>query len=207
MGIPLWLIEKKAKELGLEKDSLGAYYVTRMQAKILEENYATRSNEELADALGISKSQVEHESFRLGLRKSKEFWSNIIITTEEQRLLKEWNDEYDHKLDGKSRGNFVLGKILAHLFPTYTLQPERPIGGLYIDWFIPDMKMGFEVQGSQHTEYNNFHFETKNDFKRAQSRDYDKSYLCEKSGISLVYLYHDEDLTISLVKEKINEVF
>jgi uncharacterized beta-barrel protein YwiB (DUF1934 family) len=68
------------------------------------------------------------------------------------------------------------------------------------------LNLGFEFQGIQHTEYNNFHFKTKDDFYRAQARDYKKSEMCESLGIAMVYIHHNEDFSIALIREKINDV-
>jgi hypothetical protein len=204
LGISEWLVRKKAAELELEKETSEGLSAT--QIDFLVNHYSFHDNAVVAERLGISKAEVEHQAFRMGLQKNENFFRNILITYEEEQLVKQWNNEYTKAEHGSSKGNYVLGKILHHIYPNYTLTPELPMGGLFIDWFIKELKIGFEVQGSQHEEFNNFHYETKYDFIKAQSRDYDKSFMCEKSGIGIVYLYHDEKLSIPLIKAKVAEI-
>jgi hypothetical protein len=214
LSISIWIVRKTAADLSLEKTDPTDW--TQIDYFLLSENFRSMSNEELSKALKRPKAVIDHHAFRMGMRKSDAFWSNISITKEEKELLDQWNEEYDNKKYNadmenygnvfNSRGNYVLGKILRHIFPMHTLIPEYPIGGLRIDWVIKGLQLGFEYDGIQHSEFNPFFHETKADFERAKIRDYDKSYMCEKIGLGLVRVYHNEDLTISLVKAKINEV-
>jgi hypothetical protein len=204
LSVPKYLVRMKAEELGLQKEDEISW--SPIDVFCLSENYRAISNEELSRLLQRPKAEIEHYAYRMGMRKNDSFWSNISITSEERELLSKWNNKYNSKKHGSSRGNFVLGKILIYLFPRYTLIPEYPIGGLRVDWVIKDLQIGLEFNGVQHSEYNTFFFETKADFERAKLRDYDKSYLCEKAGIGLVTFYHDEELSMALVKAKINEI-
>jgi very-short-patch-repair endonuclease len=204
LGVGLWVIRKKAEELGLEKEDADEW--TRVEIDYLVRNYKHFSNEVLSEEIGKSKMEVEHFAFRMGLSKNPDFFSNIIVTDEEKELVKEWGDEYSKQENGSSRGNFILGKILEIVFPMSQIVSEHPIGGLRLDFYIPRMELGFEFDGVQHKEHNSFFYETKADFHKAQNRDYQKSDMCQQMGIAIVRFGHDESLSVSLVRAKINEV-
>lgn len=204
LGVSEWMVRKVAAEKQLEKEDETQWYKTHVDRLI--HMYPDMPNAIIAVELLKTKLEVEHQAFRLGLKKNESYFANIDSNDEERDLVKEWNDGYDSKKHGSSKGNYLLGLILDHMYPRYSIVPEQPIANLRIDWFIKELKIGFEFQGKQHVEFNRFHFETKHDFIRAQNRDYDKSYMCERMGIAIVYFYHDEDLSIDLVRAKIREV-
>lgn len=204
LGMSNWLFENKIKELGLVKETV--VEIDSVNIFLLIKDYKEMPNALLSNKLGIPKMIVEHNAFRLGLRKKDSYWANIFITAAESDMIEQWNTEYDHTIHGGSRGNYVLGKALKQMFPMHNIQPEYPIGGLRLDYYMSDMKIGFEYQGIQHEQFNNFHFATKDDFRKAQNRDYEKSSMCEAMGIPIVYIYHDESLTMSLLMAKISEV-
>jgi hypothetical protein len=204
LGLSVAFVRKKAKELGLEKQEVDQW--TSADMKILEGLYPSKHNDQLSVIFGKSKMEIEHFAFRMGLSKNKDFFSNILITEEEKALLKEWEDAYSSKKMGNSKGNYMLKKILKHMFSLSKIHTEHPVGGLRLDLFLPSLNLAFEYQGIQHTEYNNFHYSSKADFHRAQARDYKKSEIAEAMGISIVYVYHYEKLSIALVNAKIDEI-
>lgn len=204
LGVGVWLVRKKAEELGLVKEEADDWCDSDID--YLSVNYSKHSNDNLCERLCRSKMEIDHCAFRLGLSKNPDFFSNIVVTSEDKAIVKQWSDEYSRKENGSSRGNFLLGKILAEIFPLSQIQPEYSIGNLRLDFYIQRQLLGFEFDGIQHKEFNSFFYDSKADFIRAQNRDYDKSYMCEQMGIAIVRFSHDEDLSISLVRAKINEV-
>lgn len=204
LKLSVGFVRKKAEELGLEKEDLDEW--TNQEMKLLVQLYPTTPNERISEIVGRSKMEVDHFAFRMGLSKSKEYFANISITERDKELVDGWNAEYDHKIHGNSRGNFVLEHILHHMFPSSVIQPEYTIGGLRLDFHLPTLSLGFEFDGVQHKEFNAFFYASKEDFQRAQGRDYSKSEMCESLGIAIVRFAHDEKLSIALVKAKINEV-
>ncbi len=203
LGTSLWVVRKKAEEMGLEKERAAEW--SRVQVEYLVRNYKNFSNAVLSEELGKSKLEIEHFAFRMGLSKNPVFFVNIVNTPEETELIKQWNAEYNKQDFGYSRGNYVLGKILEHLFPYSTVTPEYPIGNLRLDFYIHRVSLGFEFDGIQHREFNNHFYETKADFIKAQNRDYRKSELCESMGIAIVRIADNEKLSFGLVKKKIEE--
>lgn len=204
LSVSEWVIKRKAEELGLEKENVSGDKEQDI-SRWLMELYPSLSNEELSERLEIGKSEIEHRAFRMGLRKEAKYFSHITILKEERDFLDRIYENYTFSPSSNSRGNDMLRHILSELYPMFTVIPEYPIGGLRIDWFVKELKLGFEFQGIQHEQFNTFHFETKHDFIKAQNRDFEKSHLCERMGIALVHIYHDEDLSVSLVREKIKD--
>ena len=204
LGTSIWVIKKKAEELGLKKEAVEEWI--DQDIDYLMENYSSKHNQDLSVFLGRTKMEIDHFAFRMGLSKNKDFFSGVTISEEEKVTLKEWSSQYNRAEHGSSRGNFILGKILEVIFPMSQVYPEHPIGNLRLDLYVPRMCVGFEFQGVQHTEYNNFHYKTKADFFRAQVRDYKKSETCELLGIPVVYVSHDEELSISLIRAKLEQV-
>lgn len=204
LGISEWIVRKVAAENELEKQEEKGW--SKNDIDMLIQWYPIHHNSIVAIELLKTKLQVEHQAFRLGLQKNKEYFGNIYSSDEERIMVKQWSDGYDSKIHGSSKGNYVLGRILDFIYPMYQVNTEEPIGGLRIDLYIKDLKIGFEYDGKQHKEFNSFHFETQYDFIKAQNRDYEKSFMCEKMGIAIVRFAHDEQLSVGLVKAKIREI-
>lgn len=79
-----------------------------------------------------------------------------------------------------------------------------------IDLYLPQMAMAFEVQGEQHLEYSAFfHAGRKENFGKQIMRDVEKVKACKDSGIELIYIFPDDDVTVeflnSLIEEKEDE--
>ncbi len=75
---------------------------------------------------------------------------------------------------------------------------------LELDVYIPELKLGFEYQGIQHFESIE-HWGGESALKEVRVRDARKKSLCEKNGIRLIYCFYYEDLTKTLIKNKIKE--
>ena len=59
--------------------------------------------------------------------------------------------------------------------------------GLQLDGYCPDFKLGFEYQGEQHYDPENyFHFGDLSSFHAQQERDRRKAVLCSKNGVRLL---------------------
>jgi hypothetical protein len=205
LGISIWLIKNKASELSLEKNLKSNAWSEEEISHIIQ-YYSHCGNSRLSEELGKSKMEIEHYAFRLGLSKDADFYSFLSISPEEKKLVDNWSNEYSKEL-GSSRGNFVLERILYYIFPFSQIKPEYPVGSLRLDFYLPTLGLGFEFQGIQHKEHNHHFYESERDFLKAQERDYKKSELCEQMNIPIVYLYHDEKLSIPLVKAKIDDLF
>jgi very-short-patch-repair endonuclease len=205
LRMPIGFVKRKAEELSLEKVEYDEEEWATRDIEILQAMYPTTRNRDLSKLLGKELHKIEHFAYRLGLRKTSSY-SQKFYGNDNSELVRQWEEEYEKSEHGSSKGNYVLGKILNHLYPNHKLFDEEPIGKLRIDWYMPEFKLAFEFQGLQHTQHVEFFHKTKYDFNRAQERDYDKSKMCEQLGISLIAIYHDEELSIALIKGKIDEV-
>jgi very-short-patch-repair endonuclease len=91
-----------------------------------------------------------------------------------------------------SKGEERVLKALA-LFGNHRVAREHPIGErLRLDFYIKNLNLAYEVQGIQHTEFNGFHYDSKEAFAAAKLRDKRKVELCMELGITLVHLTYDE---------------
>jgi hypothetical protein len=204
MKVSYGFVQKKAEELGLEKEEPSKREWTNEELQFIRHTYPNTPNEEIASKLGVQKWQVEHCAYRLALRKSKEYMDARIVA-DDNALVAEWHEEW-HSGMKCSKGHYVVGKILKHMFPYHKVEEEQPIGKLWIDWIIPQLNIAVEVHGIQHSQQSDFYHKTKHDFVKGQENDWSKSEMLESQSISLIVVYHDEKISINLIKQKLEEV-
>lgn len=204
MRLPFGFVVRKAYELGLEKAEPAKREWSEQELKFVQKMYPNFTNQFIAENLNVSKMQVGHIAYRLGLRKSKEYMTRYVVH-DTNNLVSEWSNEWNNTMM-VSKGHYVTYKILQHLYPYYRIAQEEPIGNLRIDLYIPDMGLAIEYHGIQHSKFNAFFHETKMDFAKGQDNDIAKSEMLESQEIALIPIYHDEELSIGLIRQKINEV-
>ena len=87
----------------------------------------------------------------------------------------------------KSNLQYECGQIIQNYFPTAQVLEEVyiPFEKFYLDFFIPTLKIVFEIQGQQHYEYNKFFFKNKTNFNNAKLRDFRKEKWCAINDITL----------------------
>jgi hypothetical protein len=202
MKVSYQFVQKKAEELGLEKEDPAKREWTTEEIKWINATYPFSPNSFISDRLNAPKWQIEHIAYRLGLRKQKGYFD---VADDGNDLVEKWTSEWKKEM-GCSKGHYVVGKILQHLFPYHKVEEEQPIGSLWIDWLIPQLGIAVEVHGSQHTNFSEFYHKTKHDFVKGQENDYAKSEMLESQNISLFVVYHDEKISINLIKAKLEEV-
>lgn len=97
--------------------------------------------------------------------------------------------------DCKSKFQWRVGNVIAKLFPTEHILEDFAVPGemLYIDFFIPRLKLAIEADGEQHGSYNSFYHRTPDGYKRALERDARKSMWCQINGVRLVRIAYDDD--------------
>lgn len=107
-----------------------------------------------------------------------------------------------------SRGGVKLRAILTKIYPTVSIKEEFHVGErLRLDFYIAaPYNLGFEYDGVQHSKYTPGLHKSEEEFDDAVARDKLKEELCAGRGINLIRISHDEELTVDLVKEKIDEV-
>ena len=99
--------------------------------------------------------------------------------------------------DARSKYHLEARKLLREIYPTLQILEEvgiqiRPGTTLYLDFFLPLIKLGVEVHGEQHYKRIPFFHTTKLDFLRQLGRDRDKVEWCEINGMDCVVLKYDE---------------
>jgi len=116
-----------------------------------------------------------------------------------------WNlSSYDVFYDDtrkRSKYHLRARNLLREIFNSYRILEEVKLPGstalnrksvLYIDFYIPSIKMGFEVHGEQHYKYNPFFHKSQADFLKAKARDEDKIEWCEINDIDIIVLKYSE---------------
>ena len=96
---------------------------------------------------------------------------------------------------------------MREIYPSLSLQKQYPVGDkLHLDLYIPDLNLGFEYDGVQHTEENSFFHKNKDAFLRGKILDEKKEDLCASQGIHLIRISYEEKLTKDLVESKIEAI-
>jgi len=102
------------------------------------------------------------------------------------------------KLQNKSSLHLQARKVIVQNYPTMQILEEVPVPlrrseTLYLDFYIPLLKMAIEVHGEQHYKFIPFYHNSIMSFLKAQKRDHDKQEWCEKNGIKyIVFGYMEE---------------
>jgi very-short-patch-repair endonuclease len=116
-----------------------------------------------------------------------------------------WNlTKYDIFYDDarkRSKYHIRARNLLREIFHSYRILEEVKLPGstalnrksvLYLDFYIPSIKMAVEVHGEQHYEYCPFFHKSKADFLKSKARDEDKIEWCELNEIQIVTLKFSE---------------
>lgn len=97
----------------------------------------------------------------------------------------------------RSQYHIRARNLLKELFNSYRILEEVKLPGstalnrksvLYIDFYIPTVKLAIEVHGKQHYEYSPFFHKNMADFLKAKARDEDKIEWCQLNEIRIVIL-------------------
>lgn len=97
----------------------------------------------------------------------------------------------------------IARDLLSEIFSGYNIYEEVKLPGsrdpskksvLYLDFLIPNSKIGIEVHGEQHFKFVPFFHKTKLEFLQAQARDRAKAQWCELNGMKLVELRWDDSI-------------
>lgn len=103
------------------------------------------------------------------------------------------------RIDNKSSLHLQARELLSHHFPTLQILEEVPINirkseVLYMDFYLPLLKMCVEVHGEQHFKFVGFYHNTKLGFLKSQKRDKEKAEWCDINNIKLIVLPYDENI-------------
>lgn len=92
-------------------------------------------------------------------------------------------------------------EIIKDVFHGYSILEEVKLPGsvnpakksvLYLDFLIPNARIGVEVHGQQHFKYTPFFHKSKAGFMKAKARDRDKIEWCKINDIELIVLRFDD---------------
>ena len=114
------------------------------------------------------------------------------------------------ELEWKARGkNYLFNKktsrlhsmtrtILSEKYPTLTILEEVSVPikknkALYLDFYLPLIRLAVEVQGEQHFAFNPHFHQTKAQFIKQRKNDREKAEWCELNNINLIELRYDEE--------------
>ena len=116
-----------------------------------------------------------------------------------------WNlSKYDVFYDDKrkrSKYHLKARSLLKDIFNSYRILEEVKLPGstlphrksvLYLDFYIPSIRLAIEVHGEQHYKFNAYFHKSKADFLKSLARDDDKIIWCELNDIRLVILKYSE---------------
>jgi len=97
-----------------------------------------------------------------------------------------------------------MARVLLHeMFSGYNIYEEVKLPGstdpskksvLYLDFFIPNGKVGVEVHGEQHFKFVPFFHKTKMQYLQAKARDVAKIQWCEINSFKLIELRWDDNI-------------
>ncbi len=109
--------------------------------------------------------------------------------------------DYNLKLkknNGKFKSSYhqIAYSLIKKIYPLYPVYEETKLCGtkndLYMDLFIPSIRLACEVNGSQHYKYNPHFHQNVAGYARAKARDREKQEWCELNGITLIELAYNE---------------
>jgi very-short-patch-repair endonuclease len=101
----------------------------------------------------------------------------------------------------RSKYHVKARNLLKEIYNSYRILEEVKLPGstelhrksvLYLDFYIPSIKVAIEVHGEQHYEYNPFFHKSKADFLKSKARDEDKIRWCEINDIRVITLKYSE---------------
>ena len=107
----------------------------------------------------------------------------------------------------KSNGEEILFDFLREIYPDLVITKQYPVGErLHLDIYIPDLAIGFEYDGIQHSQENSFFHKNKDSFLRGQVLDDKKDNICESKGIHLIRIGYEDTLSKDFIINEINKV-
>jgi hypothetical protein len=108
---------------------------------------------------------------------------------------------FDDDSRRRSKYHVRARNLLKDIFHSYRILEEVKLPGstelhrksvLYLDFYIPSIKLAIEVHGEQHYGFNPFFHKNKADFLKSVARDEDKIAWCDLNDIKLITLKYSE---------------
>jgi very-short-patch-repair endonuclease len=97
--------------------------------------------------------------------------------------------------------------IIKDIYPNEQIIEEKTVKigkqSLFIDIYIPKLKIAIECDGIQHEKFNKFFHQDIFAFASQKRNDEQKEIYCQDNGITLVRIKHNDKLDRQTVYEKI----
>lgn len=95
-------------------------------------------------------------------------------------------------------------QLLLELFGEHVkILFEHVVGeNLRLDFYLPDLGLGVEANGSQHSSYSSHFHKDAEGFRQSKKRDARKEELCLQQSIKLISFDEDEEVTKDAFMEK-----
>jgi len=109
-----------------------------------------------------------------------------------------------------SKGAKELLELVQQIFPNQRIELEHNVaerGALFVDIYLPRLKVGFEFDGQQHFEYCEHFHGSRENFIKAKKRDAEKDDRCRDKGITLIRVAYNEEMTKDLVLGKLEDMW
>lgn len=103
----------------------------------------------------------------------------------------------------RSKLHLAARKILNDFYKNYWILEEVKLPGsrnkvlksaLFLDFFVPHVRLGVEVHGKQHYEYSQFFHKSNAGFKESLRRDKLKQDWCNLNEIYLIVFKYSDDI-------------
>jgi len=128
------------------------------------------------------------------------------------RLMPKIAASYIKRYAGKKKSNLEkdLGEILRTIYDGYAVQEQVNIDGLFLDYYIPKLRLAFEADGVQHSKPVGF-FHGKGELTKAMNfehgvnNDAKKNKDCSTRYIYVIRIKHTEKITYENIKRIIDE--
>jgi hypothetical protein len=91
----------------------------------------------------------------------------------------------------RSKIQHSIGQMISKKYPLDPILEDITIPDtrLSLDFYLPQRKIAFEIQGEQHSEMNPFFHDSIADFENQKQRDEMKELFCELNNIRLIKLH------------------
>jgi hypothetical protein len=106
---------------------------------------------------------------------------------------------------GKSKYHILARGLINEIFNGFMVLEEVKLPGikapgvkssLFLDFFIPNMKIGVEIHGEQHYNYIPFFHKTVSGFYDSKKRDALKIEWCELNSLELIELKYSDSISV-----------
>lgn len=156
-------------------------------------------------ASGVSSFYQRYEPYIIldSIKRYGNKWYFIDGGQEYENELREKFNVY--KIGERWVHETLLYKIVCELFPSKTVlfhYRGEELSGQEIDVFIPELKIGMEYQGIQHF-FPIKQWGGEEGLEERQEADKIKKEKCKKLGYELIEFTWDENISINLVKDKL----